>query len=477
MKRLLLVFASLLMMLSQVDAKKVKGSVRGPETVLSGVIVSDGYRFTKTAEDGTFELNTHKDARFVFVITPAGYVGDFSDGSVKFYLPIEGTEKFDFVLQRLPHDGDDYTIFSISDPQMAHEKHFKRFNGAPVADLKKMSAESVAGRNTIAMALGDIAWNKYAIYKDYKKAVSKIGIPFYSVIGNHDFTQNLSGIKAASVYEANFGPYNYAFFLGKDLVIGLNNIVFIANDNGFPDVSSWNNYEGYNKETLDFLRGILKFIDKDTHVIIAQHSPAVCSQVPIRGYDKFMKIIDGYKVDILSGHTHLMHTQRLSENVVDHNAGAICGAWWATLRCTDGTPRGYEIVTSKNGEVSFKWHNVDYPDDHQVEYIALGQSEKYPDSILANVWAMNDEWVCEWEQDGIAMGRAERTADMSPAYASEVLQIYKGDAARIPGYKKPKAIPHYYKVTPSKEASLVVMTIKAPDGRVWTKEFGLNINF
>ena len=473
MKRLLLIFASLLILSSQVDAKKVKGSVRGPESVLSGVIVSDGYRFTKTAEDGTFTFNTHKDARFVFVITPAGYVGDYSDGSVKFYLPIKGTESFDFTLRRLPHPGDDYTIFSISDPQMGHKGHFKHFNGAPVADLKKMAAENGAERNTIAMALGDIAWNKYAIYKDYKKAVSKVGIPFYSVIGNHDFTQNLSGIKAASVYEAYFGPYNYAFFLGKDLVIGINNIIFNANDDGFPDVSSRNNYEGYNKETLDFLRGILKFIDKDTHVILAQHSPAVYYHGPIHNYKKFMKVIEGYKVDILSGHTHVMHTQRLSENVVDHNAGAICGAWWATIRCTDGTPRGYEVVTSKNGEMSFRWHNVDYPDDHQVEYIALGQSEKYPDSILANVWAMSDEWVCEWEQDGVAMGNAERVADISPAYAAEILPIYKGDAGKIPVHKKPIAIPHYYKVTPSKDASKVVLTIKAPDSRSWTQEFKL----
>lgn len=473
MKRLLLVFASLLMIVSQVDAKKVKGSVRGPETVLSGVIVSDGYRFTRTAEDGTFELNTHKDARFVFVITPSGYVGDYSDGSVRFYLPIEGTESFDFTLQRLPNTGDDYTIFSISDPQMGNGKHVKRFKGEPLEDLKEMAAQYGAQRNTVAMALGDIAWNKYAIYKDYKKAVAGVGIPFYSVIGNHDFTQNLSGIKAANVYESYFGPYNYAFFLGKDLVIGINNIVFIANDNGFPDVSSHNNYEGYNKETLGFLRGILKFVDKGTHVIIAQHSPTICADAPIRGYDKFMKIIEDYEVDILSGHSHVMNTRRLSENVVDHNAGAICGAWWATIRCTDGTPRGYDIVTSKDGEVTFNWHNIDCPDDHQVEFIALGQSEKYPDSILANAWAMNDEWECEWEQDGVAMGKAERTEGLSPAYGSEILAVYKGNADRIPGYKRPVATPHYFKVTPSKEASKVVLTVKAPDGRSWKQQFDL----
>ena len=473
MKRLLLILASFLMITSQVDAKKVKGSVRGPESVLSGVIVSDGYRFTKTAEDGTFTLNTHKDARFVFVITPAGYVGDYSDGSVKFYLPIKGTEHFDFSLQRLPKAGDDYTIFSISDPQMGHGKHLKCFKGAPLADLKKMAAAKSAENTTIAIALGDIAWNKYAIYKDYKKAVSKVGIPFYSVIGNHDFTQNLSGIKAASVYEAYFGPYNYAFFLGKDLVIGINNIIFKANDNGFPDVSSPNNYEGYNKETLNFLRGILKFIDKDTHIILAQHSPSVYYPGPIHNVEKFLKVLKGYKVDILSGHTHIMNVHRLTDDIVDHNAAAICGAWWATDHCTDGTPRGYEIITSKGGKLDFKWHNVDFPDDHQVEYIGLGQSEKYPDSILANVWAMNEDWVCEWTQDGAQMGKAERVADISPAYAAEILPIYKGESERIPVHKKPIAIPHYYKVTPSKDASKVVLTIKAPDGRSWTQEFKL----
>ena len=75
-----------LLVLVPARAKLVKGSVNGPDAPLAGVVVSDGYRFAKTDKNGKFSINTHKDARFVFVITPSGYTGDFSQGDVKFYL-------------------------------------------------------------------------------------------------------------------------------------------------------------------------------------------------------------------------------------------------------------------------------------------------------------------------------------------------------------------------------------------------------
>ena len=238
MKKLVLLLALCLAMVP-VEAKKVKGRVSSEGAPLSGVVVSDGYRFTKTGADGRFSLNTHKDARFVFVITPSGYVADFSTGAPQFYLPIKGTKSFDFALNKFS-EGDDYTLFSVSDPQMQNKKHLKRFLGRPLGDLRGMARRFSAQRQTVGIALGDIAWNKHWVFDSYKEGIATTGIPFYAVIGNHDFIQNLDGIAAGAGYEAAFGPYNYAFWLGKDLVIGLNDILFKGNGTDDAEKSSNN---------------------------------------------------------------------------------------------------------------------------------------------------------------------------------------------------------------------------------------------
>lgn len=473
----LLLIYSLLALSPTLDAKVVKGSVKSGDTALPGVIVSDGYRFTRTGADGKFSINTHRDARFVFVVTPGGYVADYSTGAPHFYLPVKGTRSFNFTLQEFG-GGEDFTLFSVSDPQMSTKRHLNRFCGRPLGDLKGMSAKYSAQRPTVGIALGDIAWNRLEMFDSYKEAIATTGIPFYGVIGNHDFIQSESSIAAGAAYEAAFGPYNYAFFIGKDLVIGLNDILFEGN--GTDDaLKSSNNYkEGYSDEALGFVKGLLKYVGKDTHIFIAQHSPIGFGEKRIERADELIALLDGYKVDILSGHTHVMNKLKVTDAITDNNAAAIGGAWWATDWCRDGTPRGYEIISSIGGKLDFRWHNIDYPDDFQVDFIEYGDGFMHRNSILANAWAADDTWTCTWTQDGVDMGRIEeREKDYSPAYAAEILAAYKGEAEKIPGYKRPSATPHYYVATPSQYASKASMTVTAPDGRSWTHEFDLRNRF
>ncbi len=456
------------------SAKRVKGSVKGEGAPLAGVVVSDGYRFVVTGKDGSFSLNTHKDARFVFVVTPSGYVADYSSGAPQFYLPIKGTKEFDFDLQRLGY-GDDFTLFSVSDPQMQNQKHFKRFCGRPLGDLRGMARVCSAERPTVGIALGDIAWNKLSMFDSYKKAIATTGIPFYAIIGNHDFIQNKDGIAAGEAYEKAFGPYNYAFWLGTDLVIGLNDIIFKSSGKDDPEKSSNNYIEGYSRETLDFVKGLLEYVPAGTHIFIAQHSPLRfafrTAKDDIENAASLVSLLEGYEADIISGHTHIMNKVRVADNIVDNNAAAIGGAWWATDLCRDGTPRGYEIINSISGERSFRWHNIDYPDDYQVEFIGMDRARLHRNSVLAMVWAADENWTCTWTQDGLPMGELERQFDYPGGYTREILEVYKGEYSKIPGYKRPIDQRHYYVATPSQYASVITMTVKAPDGRSWSHTF------
>jgi hypothetical protein len=473
-RKLLTAILVLCTVLMPLQAKRVKGIVNAEGNPIGDVIVSDGYRFTKTAADGTFSFNTHRKARFVFVVTPSGYVADFSSGAPQFYVPLKGKRSFSFSLSRFG-EGTDYTVFSVSDPQMQNAKHLKRFRGRPLEDLREMAAEYSAKRPTIGIALGDIAWNKLDMFPSYKESIATTGIPFYAVIGNHDFIQNKSSIAAGAAYEAEFGPYNYAFFLGNDLFIGLNDIIFKAS--GIKDSGkSSNNYkEGYSEEALGFVKGLLEYIPEGTHIFIAQHSPIRFLQAnrqdTIVNADRMTELLKDYKVDILSGHTHLMNNQIISESLSDHNAAAIGGAWWATDWCRDGTPRGYQIITSVSGTLEWGWHNLDYPDDFQVRFLGKGEAQLHPDHVLANVWMADDTWTVEWYQDGTLMGPAEPVWEISPDYAKEILDVYKGNAEKIPGYKRAQPQTHFYAALPSEDAKTVTIVVTAPDGRRWQHDF------
>ncbi len=470
MRRFAVLFLALTLFLGPLSAKTVRGKVSSEGKALAGVIVSDGYRFAKTDAAGAFKLSTHKDARFVFVITPSGYVAPYGSGSPQFYLPLKGTRRFDFSLEKFG-DTKDYYLFSVSDPQMANKKHLKRFTGKPLGDLKGMARRCSAARPTVGIALGDIAWNNLEFFAPYKEAVAGTGIPFYAVIGNHDFIQNQSGIAAGAAFEAAFGPYNYAFFLGGDLVIGLNNIQFVASDHQDPSKSSNNYTEGYSRETLDFVKGLLAYVPKGTHVVIAQHSPTQIGAKNkwIDHAEELLSLLDGYPTDILSGHSHIMENRTLSATVRDHNAAAIGGAWWATDWCRDGTPRGYEIFSSTGGDFTWRWHNIDFPDAFQAEFIPMGKAPLHPNEVLANVWDADVDWTVSWSEDGGPWKEAERVADVSPAYVREIMDVYQGEFDKIPGYKKPHPTPHYYAASPSQYARTVRFCVKAPDGRQWTE--------
>ena len=135
MKRILLALA-LMSAFVTAEARKVTGSVKCGENKLEGVIVTDGTNFTKTLKSGKFTFDIDDNAEFVFIITPAGYVADWSSGVPAFYMPAAGVSRFDFQLTRTA-GGDDYTIVAMADTQTKSDEHFAQFAGKPLNDICK----------------------------------------------------------------------------------------------------------------------------------------------------------------------------------------------------------------------------------------------------------------------------------------------------------------------------------------------------
>ena len=166
MKKTIALAFVLLILCGSAEARKVKGTVTGEGKPLSGVIVTDGVNFASTDASGQYSLKLANDAKFVSVVTPTGFTAPFSSGTSEFFKLVGPEKVYDF--QLLPFGNtEDYTLFSISDPQMKPE-HFAQFAAEPLSDLVKEAAACSAVSPTVAVALGDIGWNILSVFGDYK---------------------------------------------------------------------------------------------------------------------------------------------------------------------------------------------------------------------------------------------------------------------------------------------------------------------
>ena len=204
MKKIILTIMAMATISSAADARKVTGKVVSGKEKLSGVIVSDGEKFTQTKKNGKFSFEINDDAEFVYIVTPAGYAADWSSGVPAFYQRAEGKDDFVFDLITTDNSGE-YSIIAVSDPQTKSKKHFSKFAGAPMEDLIE-TAGKLEGA-TAGIILGDICWDSLDLLEDYKKEIVRTGIPFYPVVGNHDHELEAQGdIQTTATYRKALGP-------------------------------------------------------------------------------------------------------------------------------------------------------------------------------------------------------------------------------------------------------------------------------
>ncbi|MDE6871190.1 MAG: calcineurin-like phosphoesterase C-terminal domain-containing protein [Bacteroidales bacterium] len=452
--------ALLLVVCSYAHARKVGGTVACGKQKLSGVMVSDGYGFATTDRYGRWSLEVSDDARFVFVITPGGYTADYSTGTPMFWQPLTDASRYTFDLIRTKDTGD-YTLFAIADPQCRTEGHFGQFSAEPLQDIKEQAARYMEEGNVFGLLLGDIAWDTGEVINPlYKAAMPEVGIPVYPVVGNHDFDKEN---RLQFNYEKDFGPLNYAFWAGNDLVVVLRNIFFNRKKLSVE----------YSDVELDWLRGLLQRIPEDTHIYVAQHAPTwrLYSKSWIGRGEEFLDILSGRNVDILSGHTHIQNNFRYSETVYEHNIAAICGSWWTVDWCGDATPRGYEIFRRRGESLEWHYHPVDYDDDFQFEVILPGHSILNPGMLIVNAWDCDDAWTFEWSENGKPMGEMQQVQDVSMTYVDKINAALRD--VNIRPYQRPKKNVHYYGCTPSGKARKVSVTVRTRFGKEYTKEFVL----
>jgi len=164
----------------------------------------------------------------------------------------------------------------------------------------------------------------------------------------------------------------------------------------------------------------------------------------------------------MSGHTHWNENWE-RDNMIEHNHGTICGAWWRAknMNC-DGTPNGYAVYEIDGENIKWYYKSVGFPQEYQLKLYPVGRSSAKPGAVIANVWNHDQKWDVEWFEDGMAKGKMEQFTGLDP----DVEKFYEK------GYVQAQTS-HLFAATPSKNAKNI--TVKTTDrfGNIYQDQISL----
>ncbi|MBN2746173.1 MAG: calcineurin-like phosphoesterase family protein [Bacteroidales bacterium] len=364
------------------------------EKGIEGVAVSNGVQVVSTDKDGKYELPASDDQIF-FVVKPSGYSLPMNElnqplfyyihkpnGSPKLkYSGVSPTgalpEHINFAL--IPKvAAESFKILVFGDPQPYTETEVDYFYHGIVKEV-----EGVQGVE-FGLSLGDLVGDDLNLFLPYKKALSRVGIPWHNVMGNHDENYDVQHDSLSDEsFEQHFGPATYSFNQGKVHFIILDDILY-------PDPRDSSSYwGGFRDDQFEFLINDLKLVPKDFLIVLAFHIPISeregWGSFRPSDRERLFQILKEFPHTLsLSAHTHFQSqdffTQKdgwLQQKPHHHfNVGASCGDWYSgpydkngvpvsTMR--DGTPKGYVYLNFRGNTYNFDYKVAGKPANYQFE--------------------------------------------------------------------------------------------------------------
>ncbi len=468
LKRIILLSCTLLLLVGSVSAKAIRGSVKVDGKGIEGVLVTDGYSFSSTDAAGAFEINTSRKARHITVVSPAQYEVAVKDDVPSNWLEIKGKkDDYTFNLSSIEATAPGAYVVALADPQMQNDKHWKRYVKYAEQPLKeKIEALKSTGKRVVGITLGDICWDQFDYMDAYQASVAAMDIPFYGVIGNHDYNYKAKGDKAtAKKYEAKYGSPDYIFVVEDTHYIVLDNI-----DYDTAKKYTW----GVTDAQVQWVEKYMELIDDDAPIIFAQHVPPHCAGITMENFDELLLAVAGHPVSFMTGHTHISQNLEVAPGIIEHNVNAICGAWWIVNHGTDGTPIGGRVFEHEGRQTSNYYFSFEHGNDCQMQLYGLNQHYSKPNSVVAKVWNVHPDWSVVWWQDGKEMGEMKRFTSYDPTYLKHIHQNFTLKKKTLPLYKSPVKTDCYFEATPSVDAKRVKVVVTDSVGRVWEQEIELN---
>lgn len=470
MKKLLLLVLATIATAHYVEARKVSGKVSCLEKPVAGVVVTDGKSFTRTADDGKFTIDAADDADFVYILTPSGYVASYSSGTPCFYKPVNA-KSFDFELYPYGTPGGKYAMLAVGDPQAGSDHDFTRMETEALPDLRQTAAD-YACRNIPAAAvmLGDHVWDNLDSFPRVKADYKSLGIPVYPVIGNHDHNLAVSDDHgSAGVYRQYFGPTYYAFAMGGDYYIVLDNIVYKGN-------KTYD--EAIDEQQLKWVETLRQYIPKGSRVFVAMHCPAYIyyRKKVLAGSERLFDLLAAYNVQVLSGHTHVQSNMELRPGVFENMVGGLCGAWWIwdDMYCRDGTPMGYQVFESSPRQFGWYYKTLHKPADYQMQVIDMGTMPGHEDELCVKIWNWDEKWSVKWSEDGGSAKDMQLFTATDPFYYNYLARQYALGKGRVGSFRRPmKHGRMFFSCKPSAKARVVSITVTDRMGHVYKQDVSI----
>jgi len=207
------------------------------EPGIENVLVSNGTDVVKTDKNGNYQIPI-KSGNILFVIKPQGWCTPLNKYKLsKFYyiykpdgspvLKVAGSmptgplpDHINFPLYPTK-EPDNFELFVMGDLQPSNARE---------AEYLAKNIISEVANDTIrkfGISLGDVVSNNIEDYPMINDIVSKIGIPFYHAIGNHDLNFDAPTDELTDeTFEATFGPTTYAFQYAKTHFIILDDVIY-----------------------------------------------------------------------------------------------------------------------------------------------------------------------------------------------------------------------------------------------------------
>jgi hypothetical protein len=426
--------------------------VRDPgEPGLPSVEVSNGADVAVTDAAGAYRLPDRPGAG-VFVIKPRGWHPAADAGGLpRFHLP--AGDHADFALVR-SGEPDDMSVLVLTDPQPA--------TPAEVGYLDRGVAARIGRRTDVALGvtLGDVVYDRPDLFGAVTAAISQVGVPWYSIPGNHDLELGTPDEAAAiAPFESAFGPSTFAFHAGPALFIGLDDVRPL----GGPRYIG-----GLRGDQFQFIAALLARSPPGEWVVVMMHipmfSPDASGTVGFRPADRlrlFAMLRDRPRVMVLSGHTHYQRHVEYgapdgwmgAKPLHDYNVAAACGGFWGGPRDADGipvstmwdgTPPGYAVVGFRGDTVALDYFPARLPADRQISLhvpLALRPRQGYV-AFYANVFNGHDGWAVEARVDDRAWNAVRRSVGWDPTYAAAFLSQDTGTP--VAGTRLPDPVVSYH---------------------------------
>jgi hypothetical protein len=489
---------------------------------IAGVNVSDCSEVVQTDKNGYYYIKSKKKYKNVYVSIPGGYEMLSKNGNVQmFYSKVDSDapdkqEQVNFSLKKV--DNNKHVMLAMSDFHLAKRTNdINQFSDfAKNVNLVVREYEKL-GYKVYAMSMGDESWdlywysNSFGLPESFNQ-IKNIDVPFFHCMGNHDNDAHciMDDWGASAKFLQVCGPSFYSFNIGRIHYIILDDIKY----NNLPiEGGSNDNLMGdrkYDKmivcDQIEWLKKDLALIsDKSTPIVIGMHSPlaktprsldnAVFNGLyDLKNASEFVDCLNGFSnVTILTGHVHECSNHIISESIVEHNIGAVCGTWWWTGKlvnnyiCKDGSPSGFETLRFDDREKLSYYQGIGFERDYQFRSYDMNEvyirpadftgntdhyvyfhdytEKKMDNDVLINVWNYNPKWKIEVTE---TLSTGEKVAlNVSQVLAYDPLHILSYNAQRVKAGSAPtgdfqtQLSTHFFKVKATEAKSDI--TIKVTD--------------